>query len=349
MICSVLTVTRPARHAIPFVLLSMISPAVAACNGDGDDLVGDEVRTLEAPELYMPFYKGTSRACTQGNGGTDSHSGKVTKHALDLDTDDGEAIVSALAGRVGYVKADCLPKDPGCGGKFGNHVKLDHGGGFYTLYAHLGVPVVKTGDVIGRGVLLGKEGGTGFTSGSHLHFSLHHGDPSSATIDPTVGFSLRSRDVTQGEDMFLNRASGDFVCAYPTGGHTYASDNECLAVYESPGDAKEILNESVYAGEFCSQGDTDYFSFAGGAGGFEARITATDQSMAECDCAILDESGVELQVGGEEGYDRDDNFNDGKGCKCTLATVPPGKYFLKVFSQMPGAYHMAKTLPNSPP
>lgn len=347
MICSILTLTRPARHTIPFVILSVLSPVGGACS-DEDGAAGDDVRTLVAPELSMPFAKGTSHMCTQGNGGEKSHSGAITAHALDLDTYGGETIVSALAGRVGYVQSDCLPNDSKCGGYFGNHVKLDHGGGYYTLYAHLGAPAVKTGDVVGRGVVVGQEGGTGDTSGSHLHFSLHHGDPSSATIDPTVSFSLRSRDDTEGEGVFSSRASGNFVCALPNG-HMYASDNECLVVYESRGDAKVIMNESVYAGEFCSVGDTDYFYFFGGPKGFEARITSTDQSMAECDCAILDESGVELQVGGAEGYDRDDKFNDGKGCKCTLATVPPGKYFLRVFSQMPGAYHLAKTLPNSPP
>lgn len=342
MIDSVFTAIRAARRAIPLVLLSMTPLAGGACNGDGG---AAEVRTIEAPDLYMPFQAGTSRVCTQGNGGAYSHSGTRTMHALDLDTHDGEPVASALAGQVGYVESDCLPHDAGCGGGFGNYIKLDHGGGYYTLYAHLGVPVVKTGDVVGRGVMLGNEGGTGVTDGSHLHFSFHVGDPMSAAIEPTVGFVMRSRDDTQGEGAFSNRGSGDYVCGLPTGGHRYASDNECQMVYESMGDAKVIANESVYTGEFCGQGDVDYFYFAGGPGGFEARITPTEQSITACACAILDEGGVELMRGGAEGYERHDDLGDGAGCECKLANAPAAKYFLKAFAHMPGKYHMDKTLP----
>lgn len=341
MMISVFTATNSARRAISFALLAMSPLAGGACNGDGD---AAEVRTVEAPDLYIPFAAGTSRVCTQGNGGTDSHKGTQTFHALDLDTDDGETVVSALAGRVGYVKSDCPPGNAGCGGGFGNYVKLDHGGGYYTLYAHLGVPAVKTGDMIGRGVALGKEGGTGETSGSHLHFSLHVGDPMSAAVEPTVGFVMRARDDTQGEGTFSNRGSGDFVCGLPTG-HRYASDNACLPVYESLGDAKVIANETVYAGEFCGPGDVDYFYFSGGAGGFAARVTPTEQSIAACSCAILDQNGAELQRGDAEGYERNDAYGDGAGCECKLASAPAAKYFLKVFADVPGKYYMDKALP----
>ncbi|MEO3794514.1 M23 family metallopeptidase [Nonomuraea sp. B10E15] len=53
----------------------------------------------------------------------------------------------------------------------GHSVKIDHGGGWYTVYIHLRVRSVKVGDRLTRGSVLGQVGGTG-TNGNtpHLHF-----------------------------------------------------------------------------------------------------------------------------------------------------------------------------------
>jgi murein DD-endopeptidase MepM/ murein hydrolase activator NlpD len=59
----------------------------------------------------------------------------------------------------------------------GNHVVLDIGGGVFAFYAHMqtGSVMVKPGDRVKRGQLLGKLGNTGNTSGPHLHFHLMEG------------------------------------------------------------------------------------------------------------------------------------------------------------------------------
>jgi murein DD-endopeptidase MepM/ murein hydrolase activator NlpD len=51
-------------------------------------------------------------------------------------------------------------------------VKIDHGGGIETLYAHLSERSVKTGDTIKRGDLVGKVGSTGRSTGPHLHYEV---------------------------------------------------------------------------------------------------------------------------------------------------------------------------------
>lgn len=58
-------------------------------------------------------------------------------------------------------------------GGYGNHVKIDHGYGYETLYAHLSELEVKIGDRVERGDVLGYLGNTGRSSGPHLHYGVY--------------------------------------------------------------------------------------------------------------------------------------------------------------------------------
>lgn len=55
---------------------------------------------------------------------------------------------------------------------YGNHVMIDHGNGFVTLYGHLSSIYVNPGQSIGRGQAIGRMGSTGRSSGVHLHFEI---------------------------------------------------------------------------------------------------------------------------------------------------------------------------------
>lgn len=56
--------------------------------------------------------------------------------------------------------------------KLGNIVKLDHGFGIETLYGHLAKSLVKEGQRVNRGDIVGLVGSTGLSTGPHLHYMV---------------------------------------------------------------------------------------------------------------------------------------------------------------------------------
>ena len=55
---------------------------------------------------------------------------------------------------------------------FGNHVRIDHGFGYVSIYAHMDKIVVRRGNKVKRGDLIGYVGNTGRSVAPHLHYEI---------------------------------------------------------------------------------------------------------------------------------------------------------------------------------
>ncbi len=132
---------------------------------------------IEAPKKGIPSSPRARQSIAAGQAGTGAFiwptSGVITQYmswyhpALDIANRASPPIIAADRGTVvvaGWSKAG-----------YGNHIIVDHGNGYQTLYAHLSRLDVSVGQGVDRGGYMGVMGSTGRSTGTHLHFEIHQG------------------------------------------------------------------------------------------------------------------------------------------------------------------------------
>lgn len=99
---------------------------------------------------------------------TDPFLGVLAFHAgLDFRAERGELIRATAAGKV-----DSAGREAG----YGLMVEVDHGNGLATRYGHMSQILVKAGDHVQPGSILGRVGSTGRSTGPHLHYETRVND-----------------------------------------------------------------------------------------------------------------------------------------------------------------------------
>jgi septal ring factor EnvC (AmiA/AmiB activator) len=87
------------------------------------------------------------------------------RRGVDIEADEGAPIRAVYAGTVlyrGQLKG------------YGNLIILDHGAGYYTLYAHASEILVEEGDRVRAGQAIGRVGETGSLEGPRLYFEVRY-------------------------------------------------------------------------------------------------------------------------------------------------------------------------------
>ena len=82
---------------------------------------------------------------------------------IDLGGAVGTAIYAYKSGTVTFA---------GWGSGYGLHIKIDHGNGMTTYYAHCSELFASVGQQVTEGQMIAKIGMTGYTTGPHLHFEV---------------------------------------------------------------------------------------------------------------------------------------------------------------------------------
>ncbi len=105
----------------------------------------------------------------------DPFSGTRTFHTgLDIGAAHGAPVRAAMEGRVSTTGYNAVS---------GNYVIIAHHSGYASMYAHLDSIDVRKGQAVSIGTRIGTVGNTGYSTGSHLHFTvLKHG----RTINPML-------------------------------------------------------------------------------------------------------------------------------------------------------------------
>jgi murein DD-endopeptidase MepM/ murein hydrolase activator NlpD len=102
-------------------------------------------------------YPMSSMVLSDGFGAGRAHTG------IDLTNPVGTPIMAAESGVIA---------ESGWSGTYGILIRVDHGGGVETRYAHLNESYVSPGQRVSKGQIIGTVGMTGNTTGPHLHFEV---------------------------------------------------------------------------------------------------------------------------------------------------------------------------------
>ncbi len=130
------------------------------------DMISNKTEMLASLPAIQPVSNKDLTRLASGYGYRIDPIYKVRKmhHGIDFTAPTGTDIYSTGNGTISIVKKSRRG--------YGNHVIIDHGYGYKTLYAHLSKIDVRRGQKIKRGDIIGAVGSTGKSTAPHLHYEV---------------------------------------------------------------------------------------------------------------------------------------------------------------------------------
>ena len=158
-------------------LQAAISELTKAVDARDDSLSSIEAKILQQSVLkdMLPNSNPINAAFNSSSYGwrIDPFNGSKAFHeGLDFTANTGTPIRAAADGIVSATEH---------GGAYGKLVKIEHGAGLETRYAHTSKILVKVGDRVSKGQIVAEVGSTGRSTGPHLHYEIRL---NGASLDP---------------------------------------------------------------------------------------------------------------------------------------------------------------------
>ncbi len=132
-------------------------------SGGGDDSSNGGGSTTGTGRFIWPVSTGGVITDTYGPRDAPTAGASTWHRGLDIGCGYGDAILAADSGVVTVAE---------WGESGGNYVMIDHGNGFVTMYLHNSSLAVSVGDVVSQGQTIAYAGSTGYSTGTHCHFSV---------------------------------------------------------------------------------------------------------------------------------------------------------------------------------
>ena len=134
------------------------------------DLAEDKAKLLASIPAIMPVKNEDLKRMASGYGWRTDPFTKVRKFHYGMD-------FSAVKGTPVYATGDgIVVRADNRSSGYGNHIRIDHGYGYVSLYAHLYKYNVKKGQRVQRGDLIGFVGSSGRSQGPHVHYEIFKDD-----------------------------------------------------------------------------------------------------------------------------------------------------------------------------
>lgn len=149
----------------------------------------DQGRSVQQNTLIMPLRNRKTRISSPFGYRTHPLLGCFKRHTgVDYAAQYGTEVRAAAAGRV--IMA-------GVRGGYGLYVRIRHGNGIETAYAHLSAACVSKGAYVTQGQVIGRVGRSGRVTGPHLHYEVIR---NSDYVDPLKYISVASSQLS-GREM----------------------------------------------------------------------------------------------------------------------------------------------------
>ena len=129
-------------------------------------LASEKEKLLSAIPSIQPIKNNDLTRMASGYGfRTDPFNKSIRMHwGMDFTAPRNTPIYAASDGKV--IRADSRSSG------YGKHIRIDHGFGYLTLYAHLNKYNVKRGQKVKKGDIIGYVGSTGRSQAPHLHYEV---------------------------------------------------------------------------------------------------------------------------------------------------------------------------------